>query len=263
MQDQGRPSPTVANTMTLSPIERFNMHRSVNGFLNFAMANMIQKGEVQILCPCLTWENGILHNPFEGSLLAHLLRRGFVAGDTRWPKHGEEDVSDDGGNNDVENSGDEQAEPPEGGNNEHAHGEGNDEMPPEHEEDHETVTQDMSLATMLQDPHVKDLLRKKTTSERAAIKEAVKLAQLEIDTKTPLHEGCNPEKKRLHITLKLLDIKARFKSTDASLDATLKYLHKVLPKGNFLPRSVDEAKKILCPIDLPHVRYHADRKSVV
>uniref|UniRef100_A0A8R7UBZ5 Transposase-associated domain-containing protein n=1 Tax=Triticum urartu TaxID=4572 RepID=A0A8R7UBZ5_TRIUA len=168
------------------------MDRSVKGFLNFTVANMIQKGEVHILCPCLTCENGVLHNPFKGSVLAHVLRRSFVAGDTRWPKHGEEDVSDDGGNNDAENSGDEQAEPPEGGNNEHAHGGGNDEMPPEHEEDHETVTQDMSLATMLQDPHVKDLLRKKTTSERDAIKEAVKLAQFEIDTKTPLYEGCNP-----------------------------------------------------------------------
>ena len=130
-------------------------------------------------------------------------------------------------------------------------------MPPKHEEDHETVTQDMSLATMLQDPHVKDLLRKKTRTERAAIKEALKLAQLEIDAKTPLYEGSNPDHTRPHVTFKLLDIKERFKSTDASLDATLEYLHKVLPKGNLLPRSVDEAKKIVCPLDLPHVRYHA------
>jgi hypothetical protein len=109
---------------------------------------------------------------------------------------------------------------------------------------------------MLQDPHVKDLLRKKTTTERAAITEALKLAQLEIDAKTPLYEGCEPEHTHLHVTLKLMDIKARFKSTDASLDATLEYLHKILPKGNLLPRSVDEAKKIVCPLDLPHVRYH-------
>lgn len=229
----------------------------MKGFLNFAMANMIQKGEVQILCPCPTCEYGVLHNPFEGSVLAHLLRHGFVIGYTRWTKHGEEDVSDDeGGNNEAENSFDE-AEQPEGGNNEHAHGGENDEMPLEHEEDHETVTQDMSLATMLQDPHVKDLLRKKTTTERAAIKEALKLAQLELDAKTPLYEGCDPEHTRLQVTPKLLDIKAKFKSTDASLDATLEYLHKVLPKGNLLPRSVDEAKKIVCPLDLPHVRYHA------
>ena len=117
--------------------------------------------------------------------------------------------------------------------------------------------QETSLAAMVQDPHFKDLLRKKTSNDRAAIKEALKLAQLEIDAKTPLYEGCDPEHTRLHVTLKLLNIKEKFKSTDASLNATLEYLHKVLPKGNLLPHSVDEAKKIVCPLDLPHVRYHA------
>ena len=95
------------------------------------------------------------------------------------------------------------------------------------------------------------------TTERAAIKEALKLAQLETDAKTRLYEGFDPEHTCLHVTLKLLDIKARFKSTDASLDATLEYLHKVLSRGNLLPHGVDEAKKIVCSLDLPHVRYHA------
>ena len=104
-------------------------------------------------------------------------------------------------------------------------------MPPEHEEDHETVTQDMSLATMIQDPYVKDLLRKKTRTERAAIKEALKLAQLETDAKTPLYEGCDSEHTRLHVTLKLPDIKARFKSIDASLDATSEYYTKFFRRG--------------------------------
>ena len=109
------------------------------GLLNFAVKNMIQKCETQILCPCLTCENGVLHNPFEGSVLAHLLHHGFITGYTHWTKHGEEDVSnDEGGNNEAENSFDE-AEQPKGGNNEHAHGGENDEMSPEHEEDHETV----------------------------------------------------------------------------------------------------------------------------
>ena len=67
-------------------------------------------------------QNEVLHNPFEGSMLAHLLCHDFVADYTRWTKHGEENVSDEeGGNNDAENFGDEE-EPPEGGNNEHAHG---------------------------------------------------------------------------------------------------------------------------------------------
>ena len=218
----------------------------MKAFLNFTVTNMIQKCETQILCPCKACKNGIFHNPFDGSVLAHLLHRGFVEGYTRWTKHGEENDDDEGAvDMEAENPlNDQLAGLPEGGNNnEHAPGGGNDETPPEHEEDH--VSQDMSLAEMLQDPHVKELLQKKTTNERASIKEALKLAQLELDKNAPLYEGCDPEHTRLHVTLKLLDIKARFKSTDASLDATLEYLHTMLPKGNLLPKSVDEAKKIV------------------
>jgi len=109
---------------------------------------------------------------------------------------------------------------------------------------------------MLNDPHVQDMLWKNTSNDRSAYKETLKLAQLEIDARNALYEGCDPEHTRLHVTLKLLDIKARYKCTDASMDAELSYWHTVLPKGNMLPRSVEEAKKIVCPLDLPHVRYH-------
>src|SRR3954465_8529845 len=53
-------------------------------------------------------------------------------------------------------------------------------------------------------------------------------------------------------------MKAKNKWSDKSLDDHLKYLNKtVLPPGNLCPTSVDEAKNIVCPLDLPHVRYHA------
>ena len=110
----------------------------------------------------------------------------------------------------------------------------------------------------MQDPHVRDLLRKSTTSERAASREEAKLAQLEVDSRTPLYDGCDPEVTRLSFTLELLKTKAKNKWTDKSLDEHLKFLHnKVLPAGNLCPTSVEEAKKIVCPFDLPHIRYHA------
>jgi hypothetical protein len=95
------------------------------------------------------------------------------------------------------------------------------------------------------------------SNERAAFRETAKLAQLEADSITPLYPGCDPEHTCLNITLKLLNIKAEFKCSDASLNAFLEYLHKVLPKDNLLPTSVEEAKKIACPLDLLHIRYHA------
>ena len=78
-----------------------------------------------------------------------------------------------------------------------------------------------------------------------------------VDSNTPLYDGCNPEVTRLSFMLQLLKMKAKNKWTDTSLDEHLKYLKDVLPAGNLCPTSVDEAKKIVCPLDLPHVRYHA------
>ena len=82
--------------------------------------------------------------------------------------------------------------------------------------------------------------------------------QLEVDSRTPLYDGCNPEVTRLSFTLELLKTKAKNKWTDKSLDEHLKYLHnKVLPTGNLCPTSVEEGKKIIFPFDLPHIRNHA------
>jgi hypothetical protein len=88
-------------------------------------------------------------------------------------------------------------------------------------------------------------------------RDAAKLAQLAEDSKTPLYGGCDPEHNCFDVMLKLLDIKARTKSMDKCLDLILEYVHEFLPKGNKLPCSVDEAKKIVCPLDLPHTKYHA------
>ena len=53
-----------------------------------------------------------------------------------------------------------------------------------------------------------------------------------LDTRTSIYEG---KKQR----------------TDTSLDELLKYLKKVLPARSLCPTSVEEAKKIVCPLDLP------------
>jgi hypothetical protein len=116
---------------------------------------------------------------------------------------------------------------------------------------------------MVHDPHVQNLLPKNTANERAAAIQIAKLAQLEVDLMSPLYEGCDPWHTRLSVTLNLLDIKAKFKCNDASLDAQLEYLHKVFLEGNLLPCSIKEAKKIVCPLDLPHIKYHACIKNCI
>ena len=45
----------------------------------------------------------------------------------------------------------------------------------------------------MRDPHVRDLLRKKTSTYRASSRKEPKLEQLVVDSNTPLYDGCDPE----------------------------------------------------------------------
>ncbi|KAK1648778.1 hypothetical protein QYE76_066583 [Lolium multiflorum] len=45
--------------------------------------------------------------------------------------------------------------------------------------------------------------------------------------------------------------------TDTSVDDILEYVKDLLPAGNTCPGSLAEAKRITCPLDLPHEKYHA------
>ncbi|KAK1677631.1 hypothetical protein QYE76_038479 [Lolium multiflorum] len=44
--------------------------------------------------------------------------------------------------------------------------------------------------------------------------------------------------------------------TDTSVDDLLEYVKDLLPAGNTCPGSLAEAKRITCPLDLPHEKYH-------
>ncbi|KAK1644701.1 hypothetical protein QYE76_062506 [Lolium multiflorum] len=61
----------------------------------------------------------------------------------------------------------------------------------------------------------------------------------------------------LSVTLECLEMKAEHKWTDSSFSDNMKSWHARLPKDNTLPTSIDEAKKVVFPLDLPHVKYHA------
>ena len=109
----------------------------------------------------------------------------------------------------------------------------------------------------LQDPHLQELLLNQASNNaRVAAREKVKLNQLEIDAVTPLYEGCNPEDTRLKVALMALEMKVKHKMTETCFDENMTFWQERLPKGNTCPTSFNEAKKIVCPLDLPHVRYH-------
>src|SRR5664279_4668794 len=232
--------------------------RIVTRYLKNATDDMLQNNREEIRCPCRKCKLSTLHHPFSGKVRDHLLMRGFMDGHTQWlcdeddePKvHGAaagNDQEGQRGNNDEQDNNDEGREDEEPGPSHDG------EDVEQHVEEEDTRT---PLTSVVRDPHVQELLLKKTTNARAAAREKSKVAQLEIDSNTPLYADCGQEDSRLKVSLNVLQMKAKYKWSDVSVDAFLQYWHNVLPQENTCPSSLDEAKKVVCPFDLPHEKYH-------
>jgi len=80
---------------------------------------------------------------------------------------------------------------------------------------------------------------------------------LKDDSETELYPGCSSFT-RLSTVLRLFNIKARNGLTDKSFTELLESFHQILPKGNTLPTSHYEAKKILCPMGMELLRLSHD-----
>ena len=211
-----------------------------------AKADMVRNNMTLIRCPCRKCGLRQWIDPDSGQLEEHLLRRGFMLGFNEEPAAnvGHEEEADIGR---------EDEESPEHGVH-HEEGEadeGDDDAGGDGGGDAES--KQTPLTSALRDPHVQELLLKDTGNA----KPEAKLAQMEVDGMTPLYPGCRPEDTRLSVTLECLEMKAEHKWTDSSFSDNMKSWHARLPKDNTLPTSIDEAKKVVCPLDLPHVKYHA------
>ncbi|KAK1694415.1 hypothetical protein QYE76_011112 [Lolium multiflorum] len=217
-------------------------------YLKHAIIDMYENNRTEVLCPCRRCKRGKWFDPYSGKLQGHLLTNGFMHGHTQW-------MSDDG----AEVNGATAA----GGNNGRQEG-GHHDI----DDDEELVAQDdnldddnnldddeeVPLASVVRDPHLQDLLLEKTKGA----KRKSKLEQLEIDSNTPLYDsGRGLGESRLRVALDVLQMKAKHGWTDTSVDDILEYVKDLLPAGNTCPGSLAEAKRITCPLDLPHEKYHA------
>ena len=180
--------------------------RMVERYWQSAVDDMYEKILKDVLCPCRKCKGRVRLDPFQGGKFkTRLLMHGFMHGHTRWIS--EDVVDDDDDDEDVDGAGNNDMGPPDE--------EMTDYVPEEEDglgnvdgeeavqggEDVDTPPSSSLLSSAMRDPHVRDLLRKKTTSDRAASREEAKLAQLEVDSRTPLYDGCDPEVPHLSFTL--------------------------------------------------------------
>jgi hypothetical protein len=109
------------------------------------------------------------------------------------------------------------------------------------------------------DSHLQELLLENRYGPRGAISRwKSKLEQLEVDSNTPLYDTCHRlEESCLKVALDVLKMKPKHGWTDTSVEDMLEDCIDRIPVGNTCPSSLDEAKRITCPLDLPYKKYHA------
>ena len=156
----------------------------VDRYVERATADMHRNNRNDISCPCRKCKLGSLFNPSLGIVQEHLLRRGFMQWYTQWT------MSDDEDDHEADVSG-----PAAAGNGEEgqekdneeatAHDDDGDQYGDPGDEQHvdeEDADMNTLLTSVVQDPHLQDLLlNNRTTDARAADRRKSKLAQLEID----------------------------------------------------------------------------------
>jgi hypothetical protein len=236
----------------------------VDRYVERATADMYRKKRKDIMCPCRRCKLGSLFDPFSGIVNQHLLRYSFMEGHTQWMSDdGDDDIDgdgdDDGGDDD--NEGDGEDAPHDNGDEveeDGAHVDGDQEGREEHAAD-EDMSRNTPLTAAVQDRHVQELLLSNTSTDpKIAGRRKAKLDQLEVDSRTPLYDAARgTEESRLRYALDIMEMKAKHKWTDTSVDELFGYLKIHFPKDNTCAGSLQEAKKIVCPLDLPHQKYHA------
>ena len=77
------------------------------------------------------------------------------------------------------------------------------------------------------------------------------------DSKKELYPGCKKKYSRLSATLALLRFKAANGLSNKGFTEMLGLFKEILPEDNVLPRSMNEAKKIVCPLELEVQKIHA------
>ena len=72
-------------------------------FIELATQHAEREGRTKIYCPCIDCKNQKLWQD-KYVIKSHLVKRGFVDGDTRWTRHGEKEVEVDNAEKEYETS---------------------------------------------------------------------------------------------------------------------------------------------------------------
>ncbi|XP_021991893.1 uncharacterized protein LOC110888688 [Helianthus annuus] len=193
----------------------------IESFIKAAEANRLNVGSQKIWCPCMICKNFQQYDDVK-DIEFHLMKDDFMPKYTCWSMHGESRVEHGTSSISLGN----------------------------HDNDNLNVRSDNlnvpsdNLSEMLNDleTNVDDI-------------DQEKLKKLIDDSEKPLYTGS--EISKVDVVLKLFNLKSKHGWSDKSFTDLLVLLHDILPKGNELPISLYQAKKMTCPMGLEVQRIHA------
>ncbi|KAM0846372.1 hypothetical protein ACQ4PT_055707 [Festuca glaucescens] len=216
-----------------------------SGLSNFIAVAEANKHGGFMYCPCVDCKN-VVNYSSSSTIHSHLLRSGFMPQYNCWTKHGERGVMME--DNEEEEDDDSYPMFPEYGDT--AKGgffpsEGNEDNEAEDQEAPDEPADDLGRA-------IADARRECETEN-----ERLNFDQMLEDHNKLLYPTCEDGQKKLGRTLELLQWKAENGITDSGFEKLLKIIKKQLPRGNELPASTYEAKKVVCPLGLGVQKIHA------
>jgi len=83
------------------------------------------------------------------------------------------------------------------------------------------------------------------------------LPTIDADSKNDLYPGCKKKYSKLSSTLALVRFKAENGLSNKGFTELLGLSKDILPEDNVLPKSTNEAKKVVCPLELKVQKIHA------
>jgi hypothetical protein len=93
--------------------------------------------------------------------------------------------------------------------------------------------------------------------------ELAKYKKMIDDSKKLFYHGCATQYTRLFVMVKLFQLKASIEWSDCSFKNLLLLLKDMLPQGNAIPKTIYEAKQIICLLNLEVEKIHACKNDCI
>jgi hypothetical protein len=223
--------------------------KGVDTFIDFVKKDMLNNIRGNICCPYKYCKNEKRYR-IDDVLMSHLIKHEFMEDYQCWIKHGEERLNE-------AQMRDSYLER---------------EVPTYVEEDHDDDVIKPDILGFTDDDvkfhvhNIEEMVRnveRHGDDDQYSNGEFLKYKKMIKNSKKPLYHGCATQYTRLFAMVKLFQLKVSNIWSDYSFKELLTLLKDMLPQGNAVPKTVNEAKQIICPLGLEVEKIHVCKNDCI